>query len=165
MGVNVQLRLRHLLAYLLQRGLQGFISLQGLAIPKHGVAGCHVQPYLDRWHGRGLDTHYRSVEVDRVQLRGNSDDEHDEQDQHHVDQRRSVDLHHHLGGIAALGGANVNGHGVVVLCVFRLVAGVSHKANLGNACSAQRGHNLAYGLKVGTTVAAYLHFGLGLLLG
>ena len=39
----------------------------------------------------------RHVQVDRVQLHRNRDDQHDDQHQHHVDQRRGVDVHHHLG--------------------------------------------------------------------
>src|SRR5215472_19225633 len=39
----------------------------------------------------------RQVEVDRVQLDRNGDDEHHEQHQHHIDQRSGVDVDHDVG--------------------------------------------------------------------
>ena len=32
-----------------------------------------------------------------MQLNGDGDDEHDQQHQHHINQRCGVDIHHHLG--------------------------------------------------------------------
>jgi hypothetical protein len=36
----------------------------------------------------------RQIELHRVRLDGDRDDEHDQEHQHHVDQRRGVDVHH-----------------------------------------------------------------------
>jgi hypothetical protein len=53
---------------------------------------------------------HRHVQVDAVELHRDRDDQHDDQHQHHVDQRRGVDVHHDVG-LAAAAVADAHCHG------------------------------------------------------
>ena len=59
-----------------------------------------------------------------MQLNGDGDDEHDQQHQHHINQRRGVDIHHHLGFFEGLKHGRLRQHGL-----FRLWVG--DEAHLG----------------------------------
>src|SRR6266850_776934 len=77
-------------------GFQICAIAQDFAVPDHGAVeidfdGHHL--WLNLGRRRRADRH---VELHGVGLDGNGDDEHDEQHQHHVDERRGVDVHHHV---------------------------------------------------------------------
>ena len=77
-------------------GLQVRAIAQNFPVPDHGAVeidfdGHHL--WLNLGRRRRADRH---VELHGVGLDGDGDDEHDEQHQHHVDERRGVDVHHHL---------------------------------------------------------------------
>ena len=71
---------------------------QRLAVPVNGARRIDVD--LDdfgRDHQRRRRIAGRHVQIHRVQLDRDRDDQHDEQHQHHVDQRRRVDVDHDVG--------------------------------------------------------------------
>jgi hypothetical protein len=67
-----------------------------LAIPEDGAVEIHVE--LDHFRRRGgrRGLAHRHVELHGVRLDGDGDDQHDDQHQHHVDERRGVDVDHHF---------------------------------------------------------------------
>ena len=81
-----------------------------LAVPQHGAVEVDVDRHDHRLLQRRRRRADRHVEVDAVQLDRDRDDQHDDQDQHHVDQRRGVDVHHDVG-LAAGAVADAHCHG------------------------------------------------------
>ena len=59
-----------------------------------------------------------------MQLHGDGDDQHDQQHQHHINQRCGVDVHHHLGLIEGLKHGCLRQQGLLRLWV-------SHEAHFG----------------------------------
>ena len=123
------------------------------AIPVDDAVGVDInlddhRVYLfSRWRG------HRHVQIHGVKLRWNGDDQHDQEHQHHVNQWRGVDLHHHFWFFTRTG-AYVHSHGLVPL--LRL----SDEANLGDAGALHRIHHPPHRLKVALAIAPNLNFRL-----
>src|ERR1700682_4673809 len=83
---------------------------QRKTVPVHHAAAVDVDLDDLGQHQRRRRIAGGHVEIDRVQLDRNGDDEHDQEHQHHVDQRRGVDVHHHLGIAGCGAGAYIHCH-------------------------------------------------------
>jgi hypothetical protein len=59
---------------------------------------------------RGRRIADRHVQLDRVRLDRDRDDEHDEQNQHHVDQRGRVDVNHDIRVARSIAASDFHGH-------------------------------------------------------
>jgi hypothetical protein len=76
-------------------------GLDDFAVPADGAVEVDIDADDLRRLGRGLRVvGHGHVHLDRVRLDGDRDDEHDQEHQHHVDQRRGVDVHHHFAFFA-----------------------------------------------------------------
>ncbi len=176
LGSDVDLRSGLLVAHAIQAGLQLCAALEHFAVPRHRVVvidvdlddlGLYVLGY---WWG------HRHVQVDRMQLCGNGDDQHDDQHQEDINQGGGVDVHHDLGfgmmrrleghfalGAQCLGFKGVGEHGVHCLRglgdFFSL--GLCDKAHFGHAKALQGIHHTPNGLKVSLFVSSDLNLGLG----
>src|SRR5690606_30435617 len=97
-GLEMQLRLRLLCRGILevtdQRGAIGYRNI----VPQNGAVKVDVQIDHDRF-GRlfRIIRWLRHIQLDRMRLDWNGDDQHDDENEHHVDQRRGVHFHHYAG--------------------------------------------------------------------
>ncbi len=71
-------------------------KLDRLAVPQHRAVEVHVEGDDHRRLWRRRRIAHRHVELHRVRLDRDRDDQHDQEHQHHVDERRGVDVDHHF---------------------------------------------------------------------
>src|SRR5258706_6204059 len=141
-GAQVELRLHRLRRRAQELRIQrGAIDL--LAVPQDGA----VEIDLDGDHHGRLQgwrrVAHRHVELHRVRLDRYRDDQHDEQYQHHVDERRGVDVDHDFG-VAARAAAYVRCHRMFPW-VRALAAGETARGRLGDEADLEDGGALAGG--------------------
>src|SRR6476661_5863618 len=121
-GIRLQVQLGdwvHLLGHL-KIGAQ-LIHGDGVAVPGDRVRCRDADRVLQRLdRRRRLVGVLRQVQLHRVRLDRQRDDEHDEENQHDVDQRRRVDVHHRFaGGIVA---SCLHRHGGLLLAYCSVAA-------------------------------------------
>jgi hypothetical protein len=92
-GAQVELGLDLLLRIGLEPGFDGRAIGNHFAVEVDGPGCVDVDLQHFRLDERRRWIARREIEIDRVQLDGNRDDEHHEQHEHHVDERRRVDVH------------------------------------------------------------------------
>ncbi|GCD67307.1 hypothetical protein NBRC3279_2798 [Acetobacter pasteurianus NBRC 3279] len=93
-GLEVELRAGGLwpAGDLTQMRLQVGLTIDGLAIPGQRVVKVHNQRHHRCFFRAGRRVALRQINRDCLRLQRDGDDQHDQQHQHHVNQRRGVDV-------------------------------------------------------------------------
>src|ERR1700730_18344469 len=162
-GAQVNLRLRVLDGLLAEIALELVDVLHNRTVPDHRAVEVHLEvDDLRTLVGRRGRTVLRHVELHRVGHDGQRHDQRDEQHQHHVDQRRGVDVAHHAARRAA------NTHCHVKLLLMRIVSaagayamvGLREDAHLDHATALNCVKDASHCLELRVTVGANVDFGL-----